>query len=216
MPEERIERTCMLRKSAFGNRFEEDLRNPSENAALLSATGAIGKLARFLADEAQVDEKIRDTLAALTVVKKRISESLVQHYIGAKEPRVYMPEELMKEEQSYERLLQALKDMKGEIAKQIRPVEEQIVQASVDNLRESFNKESQRLNKCLEEIDENILACRQFLQDYERGRSVLHSLNEKLSQLGAESLQVPDHLPSADLGEIVKGRIESLRSQGKI
>jgi chromosome segregation ATPase len=206
----------MLRKSTAENRSEGQLREPTENVALISATGAIGKLARFLIDEAQIDEKIRDTLAALTLVKKRISESLVQHYIGAKEPRVYMPEELMKEEQSYERLLQALKDMKSEISKQIRPVEEQIVQASVDHLRESFIKESQRLNKCLEEIDENILACRQFLQDYENLRSALHSLNEKLSQLGAESLQVPDHLPSADLGEIVKGRIENLKSQGKI
>jgi uncharacterized protein YukE len=127
-----------------------------------------------------------------------------------------MPEDLMKEEQSYERLLQALQDMKAEIAKQIRPVEDQIIQANADHLRQTFNQETRKLNKCLEEIDNNILACRQYLQDYERIRSSLHALNEKLSQLGAEAIQVPDGLPSADLGDIIRTRMEHLKSQGKI
>ena len=122
----------------------------------------------------------------------------------------------MREEQSYERLLQALQDMKNEIAKQIRPVEEQIIQANVEHLRQAFVQESRRLLKCLEEIDENILACRQYLQDYERIRSSLYGLNEKLTQLGAQSIEVPDGLPAADLGGIVRERIDFLRAQGKI
>ena len=122
----------------------------------------------------------------------------------------------MREEQSYERLLQALQDMKSEITKQIRPVEEQIIQANVEHLRQSFGEESRRLAKCLEEIDDNILACRQYLQDYERIRSGLQSLNEKLAQLGADSLQMADGLPTTDLGEIIRERIDHLRSQGKI
>lgn len=170
----------------------------------------------MLAEEARVEEKIRETTGALTLVKKRVSESLAQHYIGMKEPRIQMPEDLMREEQSYERLLQALQDMKNEIAKQIRPVEEQIIQANVDHLRQSFSQESRRLAKCLEEIDDNILACRQYLQDYERIRSGLQSLNEKLTQLGADSLQMADGLPTLDLGEIIRQRMDHLRSQGKI
>ena len=106
--------------------------------------------------------------------------------------------------------------MKTEIARQIRPVEEQIIQANVDHLRQMFNQESRKLNKCLEEIDDNILACRQYLLDYDRIRSSLHGLNEKLSQLGADAIQIPEGLPSLDLGEIVRQRIEHLRSQGKI
>ncbi|HSK29869.1 MAG TPA: hypothetical protein VLA17_07885, partial [Candidatus Limnocylindria bacterium] len=86
----------------------------------------------------------------------------------------------------------------------------------VDHLRQSFSQESRRLAKCLEEIDDNILACRQYLQDYDRIRSSLYSLNEKLVQLGAESIQVPDGLPTSDLGEIIRQRIDHLRSQGKI
>jgi chromosome segregation ATPase len=176
----------------------------------------VERLAKLLAEEARVEEKIRETRGALTLVKKRVSESLAQHYIGMKEPRIQMPEDLMREEQSYERLLQALQDMKNEIAKQIRPVEEQIIQANVDHLRQSFSQESRRLAKCLEEIDDNILACRQYLQDYERIRSGLQSLNEKLTQLGADSLQMADGLPTLDLGEIIRQRMDHLRSQGKI
>src|SRR5918996_6146080 len=187
--------------------------NDREDGAMLAST-AVEKLAKLLADEARLDEKIRDMKAALLQVQKRVSESLAQHYIAAKEPRIQIPEDLMREEESFERLLQALQDMKNEIAKQIRPVEEQIIQVNVDHLRQIFNQESRRLNKSLEEIDDNILACRQYLQDYERIRSSLHGLNEKLAQLGAESLPVPDGLLTSDVGEIVRQRIEHLRTQG--
>jgi hypothetical protein len=180
------------------------------------ATGPIERLVQLLADESVVDAKIRETEAALVLVKKRVSQSLAQHYISMREPRIQLPEELMSEEQSYERLLQALHDMKNEIAKQIRPVEEQIIQANVEHLRQTFSQESRRLSKCLEEIDDNILACRQYLQDYERIRGSLHSLNEKITQLGAQSIQVPDGLPTTDLGDIVRQRIDLLRSQGKV
>lgn len=179
-------------------------------------SGPVETLAKLLGDAARIDEKIRDATDALTLIRKRVSESLAQRYVAMKDYRFQMPEDLMKEEQSYERLLQALQDMKTEIAKQIRPVEDQIIQANVDHLRQTFNQESRKLFKCLEEIDENILACRQYLLDYERIRSSLHSLNEKLCQLGAAAIQVPDGLPSADLGEIVRQRIEHLRSEGKV
>ena len=196
--------------------FLSETRMDTGERSMTLAESPIEKLVKLIADEARVDEKIRDTQAALTLVKKRVSESLAQHYISTREPRFQMPEDLMREEQSYERLLQALQDMKNEIAKQIRPVEEQIIQANVDHLRQTFSQESRRLTKCLEEIDDNILACRQYLQDYERIRSSLYGLNEKLAQLGAESIQIPDSLSTSDLGDIVRQRIEHLRSQAKI
>jgi hypothetical protein len=180
------------------------------------ATGPIERLVKLISDESRVEAKIRDAQAALTLVKKRVSECLAQNYVSTRELRIQLPEELMREEQSYERLLQALQDMKSEIAKQIRPVEEQIIQANVEHLRQTFSQESRRLSKCLEEIDDNILACRQYLQEFERIRSSLYGLNEKLAQLGTESIPIPDGLPTTDLGEIIRQRIECLRSQGKI
>jgi len=176
----------------------------------------VEKLVKLLADDNRVDDRIRATQAALALAKKRVSESLAQHYIASGGPRIQLPEDLMREEQSYERLLQALQDMKSEIAKQIRPAEQQIIQANIDHLRQSFSQESRVLHKCVEEIDDNILACRQYLQEYERVRSGLNMLNDKLTQLGAEKLAIPDGLSSSDLGEILRQRIDHLRSQGKI
>jgi len=180
------------------------------------STEPLEQLVKLIGDEALVDKRIHETQAALVLVKRRVSESLALHYIATREVRIQMPEDLMREEQSYERLLQALQDMKSEIAKQIRPVEEQIIQANVDHLRQTFSQESRRLSKCIEEVDDNILACRQYLQEYARIRASLDALNQKLAQLGAEGIQVPDGLDTSDLGEIVRQRIEHLRSQGKI
>ena len=92
--------------------------------------------------------------------------------------------------------------MKSEIAKQIRPVEEQIIQANVDHLRQTFSQESRRLSKCIEEVDDNILACQQYLQEYERIRGSLSAINQKLAQLGAEGIQVPDGLNTSDTGVV--------------
>lgn len=178
-------------------------------------TDPIVTLAKLIAEESRIHEKIRDTQAALTLVKKKISESLVQNYTS-QGPRIHMPEDLMNEEQSYERLLQALQDMKNEIAKQIRPVEEQIIHANREHIRVSFTQESQRLNKCLEQIDNNILACRQALDEYNRIRSGLSGLNEKLTQVGSPVMEVPDSLPSHDLAEIVRSRLDHLKANGKI
>jgi|SoimicMinimDraft_4_1059732.scaffolds.fasta_scaffold16963_1 primosomal protein N'' len=186
------------------------------NRTMTLATAPLEQLVKLIGDEALVDERIHETQAALVLVKRRVSESLAQHYIATREVRIQMPEDLMREEQSYERLLQALQDMKSEIAKQIRPVEEQIIQANVDHLRQTFSQESRRLSKCIEEVDDNILACRQYLQEHARIRASLDALNQKLTQLGAEGIQVPDALDTNDLGEIVRQRIEHLRSQGKI
>ena len=180
------------------------------------ATAPLEQLAKLIGDEARVDERIREAQATLALVKRRVSETLARRCIATGQVRIQMPEDLMREEQSYERLLQALQDMKSEIAKQIRPVEEQIIQANVDHLRQSFSQESRRLSKCIEEVDDNILACRQYLHEHERIRSSLSAINQKLAQLGAEGIQIPDGLNTNDIGEIVRQRVEHLRLQGKI
>lgn len=190
---------------------------------MIARATAVEELAKLLSDEARLAEKIQDTEAALAHTKKQISQCLVQRYVNlvqryvtVSEEKIEMPEDLMKQEQSYERLLHALQEMKSEIVKQIRPVEEQIIQSSLNNLRQSFEHEAQRLGKCLEEIDQKLLDCRKYLDEYDRVRSTLHTLNEQLTRLGTEPLPVADQLPTEDLGEIIKHRIEHLKSQGKM
>jgi hypothetical protein len=183
---------------------------------MMPITEVIKELADLLAEQERIEQKIRETQTALSDIKKRISESLVHHYMAMSGEKVSLPQELIQEEQSQEYLLHALLDMKNDIAKRIRPVENQIVQSNTDSLKQIFDQEKNHLSHCLDGIDQNILDCGLHVQEYEKTRSSLKSLNERLLRLGNEAHAVPDPLPTNDLGDIVVQRITYLRSQGKI
>jgi hypothetical protein len=181
-------------------------------ATLVSSVSALAKL---VTEEARLDEKISASHGALAAIKKKISESLVQSYI-IQGPNITMPEDLMSQEQYYERLLLALQEMKRELTQKIRPLELQIIEANREYLRESFDLNTHRLSRCLEKIDEKTLACRQHLEEYNSIRSELQDLNEKLAQLGTVPLQLPGGPDSNDLEDMIKSRLEHLKSLGKI
>ena len=109
----------------------------------------IEELHKFLTDRKQLSEKIGEVQGSLSQVKKKISESLLQQYVTTTTEKVTIKEDLMRDEQSYERLLQALRDMHKEIEERIRPVEEQIVQAEVDYLKGQFERQQNALADCL-------------------------------------------------------------------
>ena len=176
---------------------------------------SVGTLAKLMADEALAEEKIQASQVALAAVKKKISESLVRSYI-THGPNISMPEDLMSQEQYYERLLLALEEMKRDLAQKIRPLQLQIVEANREYLRETFDSNIRRLYRCLEKIDEKTLACRQHLEEYNSIRSELRNLNDKLEQLGAAPVDLPSGPGSSDLGEMVISRVEHLKSLGKI
>lgn len=182
----------------------------------MTSTANIEQLARLLAEEERISEKIRETQAVLAGIKKKISEALVDRYVSITQEKKSLPEELMREEQSYERLLQALVDMKNEIANQIRPVEEQIVQTAVDQIGRAFEEEKNKLADCLSAIDQKILDCRVHIEQYQGIRSRLENLNGRLTHFGRDTLVLPEPLPSTDLGDLVRARIDQLRSNGKI
>jgi alcohol dehydrogenase YqhD (iron-dependent ADH family) len=86
-----------------------------------------------------------------------------------------------------------------------------------ENILHTLHKdEAGKLTKCLEEIDYKLLDCRRSLEEYDRVRSSLQMINEKLSRLGAQTLAVADDLPTRDLGEILKSRIERFKTEGKL
>ena len=85
-----------------------------------------------------------------------------------------------------------------------------------ENILQTMHKdEAHKLSKCLEEIDYKLLDCRRSLDEYDRVRSSLQMINEKLSRLGAETLAVAEDLPTRDLGEILTSRIERFKTEGK-
>ncbi len=181
---------------------------------MMSPLEPIEELARLLSDEKRLDEEIRATQAVLSRIKKRISESLVHHYINRTEGADPIEEDLMKREQANERLLQALLDMKNEIQTRIRPMEEQIVQANIESIKELFDQQNKMLGDCLTAIEKKILDCLPQIQAYKGIQLELTMLNERLSRMGEEPLSIPNSIPIEDFGEIIRQRIEHLKIQG--
>jgi hypothetical protein len=76
--------------------------------------------------------------------------------------------------------------------------------------------EARRISQCIQEIDHRLLDCRKSLDEYSRLRTTLRTINGQLSRLGAEPLAVADDLPTQDLSEIIKSRIDHFKSTGRI
>jgi chromosome segregation ATPase len=122
----------------------------------------------------------------------------------------------MNHRQPYEDLLGTLQQVKDEILKQMKPLEEQIIYASVEDLKKSFAGKTAKLSQCMEEIDKNLFNCQQHVKECDAIRSSLHELNERIAQFGSERMPIADGLANLDLAEIIRERIEYLKSQGKI
>lgn len=179
--------------------------------------GPIEALQSVLEERKKVVKKSGEIETALTQIRKNISVTLVQQHVNIKEgENVEIKEDLMKEEQTYERLLQALRDMQVEIEERVRPVAEQVVEAEIDRLRDMSERHKSALTNCVSSIDQSILNCREHMTEYHRMRSDLDALNERLSKLGADPVAVPDLLPADNVGDLIKARIDNLAVQGKI
>jgi hypothetical protein len=76
--------------------------------------------------------------------------------------------------------------------------------------------EARKISQCVEEIDHRLLDCKKSLEEYRRLHSSLRLINNQLSRLGVEPLDVADELPIQDLSEIIKNRIDHFKSMGKI
>jgi hypothetical protein len=122
----------------------------------------------------------------------------------------------MNEEQAYERLMRTLRDMRARIEDGVRPMAEQVFQTEVERLRGLSEQQKSILYDCMARIDQSILNCRAQMDDYRRTRSELVALNERLVDLGAEPVAIPDHFVAENLGDLILSRLEGLRAKGKI
>src|SRR5215510_10330565 len=180
----------------------------------VKTTRLIDQLAKVMSEETRLDEKMRETQAQLSCIKKKISDTLAHRYLG--EGNITMEEDLMKTEQTYERLMQALLDMKKNFEHQMRSLDEQIVVANVTHLREVFEEKKGQLADCLTGIDQKVLGCLAHVEEYKRIHSELHELSERLRGLGMDSLEIPDRFRRDDLVEVLNDRIQHLRFRGRL
>ncbi len=176
----------------------------------------IEQLYSVLCERGKVAEKIISVETALGIIRRSLSTAIAHQYVHTAHPSIEIREDLMKEEQTYERLLQALHDMQAQIEERVRPVAEQVVQAEVERLRDLSERHRSALQDSLAHIDESILNCRSHIDRYRQRRSDLTALNERLTKLGVDPTPIPDSLPEANLSDIIRARVDGLRTEGKI
>lgn len=176
----------------------------------------IERLHSLLHERDKVAQKATELQATLHDIKSKVSISLAEQWLKHAGAAVEFKEQLMKEEQNYERLLQALRDMQAQIEARVRPVAEQVVHAEIERLRSLSEQQRNALSDCLAQIDERILSCRAHMDQYQQTRSSLTALSERLSNLGANPDHLPDSLPVENLRDLILARVEGLRAQGKL
>ena len=172
----------------------------------------VGKLVH---ERGQVADKIVSIESALNSIRENLSAAAQQ---GARDPRplIETGKTAVKEEQSYDRLLRALEDMKAQIENHVRPVAEQVVQAEVERLRDLSERHKDALEECLSQIDESILDCRAHVDAYRESCADLMTINQRLAKLGAEPVPFPEQIPAANFDDVIKSRVEGLEAEGKI
>jgi hypothetical protein len=175
----------------------------------------VEELAQLRCAEKRVEAKIRETQETLSCVRRRTSAALVHGFATGTDNVVLMEEDLMQTERSYERLLQSLLEMKNAFEQQMRALDEQIVQANVEHLRETFHQKESALDEYLSAIDQKILDCLVYIEQYKNTHADLVALKSRLHQLNSDSLDVPDPVPTHDVEGVIHRRIEHLRSQGR-
>jgi DNA repair exonuclease SbcCD ATPase subunit len=113
--------------------------------------------------------------------------------------------------QSYERILQELRDIRIQLEERVRPVAQYAVQAEVERVLGLFEQRKNRLRDCLAEIDRELLGCRNHLAEYNEIRTELAAANERLTSLGAQPLSLPEFPSPGSLVEMIIQRLQAPR-----
>jgi len=79
-----------------------------------------------------------------------------------------------------------------------------------------FEDEKKALEDCLNGIDDKVMECSIYVEDYKRMYSSLNAMREKLIQLGAEPSPMPHSLPDDKIDAILAWRLQELKFQGKV
>lgn len=164
----------------------------------------------------KVADKIVSIESTLNSIRDDLFAATSKQGPSKARPQDGMGKTLIKEEQTYERLLRALEDIKVQIEDRVRPVAEQVVQVEVARLRDLSELHINALAQCLTQIDRSILGCRDHVNAYREKCSDLVTLNQRLAKLGAEPVPLPEQIPAVNFEDIIRARVEGLQANGKI
>jgi len=122
----------------------------------------------------------------------------------------------MKREQIFDRLLNAVLAMRQNLEQQVQIVDAQILQARLEYLKELLDRQQKELADWLSEIDQSLINCGAFIEEYHRLYGEVSALGGKISRLAGVSPPMGVPLPAESIEETIIARIRHLRAEGKI
>jgi ACT domain-containing protein len=122
----------------------------------------------------------------------------------------------MKTEHEYDALFEALVEIKNNLAEKIGSLEEHIRRAQLECIENAFQNQKDALAECLDMIDQQLITLSVYLEEHQRLCASLNNLNKTIPGLGGAPLTMPEALAGDSLATVLAGRLDYLKSQGKI
>ena len=122
----------------------------------------------------------------------------------------------MKTEPAYDTVFQALVDIRKNLDEKISLLDEQIRRAQLECLDDAFQQQKDALTECLDGIDQQMITLSVYIEEYRHLHGSLRNLNEKIAELGGIPTVMPETIAGDSLAEVLAGRLDYLKSQGKI
>lgn len=122
----------------------------------------------------------------------------------------------MDREQLFDRLLDAFLALKQSFEQQIESIDDRIVQIRLEYLRQLYEERQKELADWLGEIDQSLIDCCAYIQEYQRLCEELGAISGKILQLARASPPRDAPLPADSIEGVILARLQHLRGEGKI
>jgi ACT domain-containing protein len=122
----------------------------------------------------------------------------------------------MKTEHDYESMFEALVEIKKNLDEKINLLDERIRRAQLECLEDAFQQQKDALTECLDGIDQQMITLSVYIEEYRHLHGSLRNVNEKIAELGGIPTVMPETIAGDSLAEVLAGRLDYLKSQGKI
>jgi DNA repair exonuclease SbcCD ATPase subunit len=123
----------------------------------------------------------------------------------------------VKTQQAIDKAFEAILEIKTQLERQVRSLDEQIRGARLEHLESSLQETSEALAECVEGIDQQLIKLSVYVEEYQRLYAKLKDLSEKeIPDSGGTAPAVPEPVAGDSFAAIVVARIDHLKSQGKI
>ena len=123
----------------------------------------------------------------------------------------------MKTESDYDAVFQALVEIRANLDEKINLLDERIRRAQLECQENAFQQQKEGLAECLDGIDQQLIKLSVYIEEYQRLHGSLMDLTDKrIPELGGTPPVMPEVIVGDTLLEILAGRLDYLKSQGKI